>query len=158
MYIQTIGLWITLYIIVVLLLIRWTNKISKDSYTVLTTVYNNLNQYFLSINKIINNQRENLEKFDELIEIIYAKKKWFIHNKTHTIADQYELFLWLQDTIEYLSEYCNEDYDNKDLYKKTESLYWFLFSIKNRQSAIRWLLAVSTLWLWLWFVQDPAPL
>lgn len=151
-------LGVLLYVFFVILLIRSVNKITKDSKSIMLRLYENLNAYFFTINEYIALNRTSLEKFDDLIDVIYAKKKRFLHNKTHALADQYELFLGLKDSVEYLSEYSGDELGNEDLYKETESLFSFLFSIKSWQVWLRALLLIVTLWLWSWFVSDPIKL
>lgn len=151
-------LGIFLYIFFVILLMRSVNKIAKDSKSIMIRLSENLNAYFFTINQYIALHRSSLEKFDDLVDVLYAKKKRFLHNKTHTVADQYELFLGLKDSIEYLSEYSGDELSNEDLYRETESLFSFLFSIKSWQIWLRILLMIMTLWLWSWFVSDPIKL
>ncbi len=150
--------WILLYVIVVLILIWWTNKVTKDSKVVLSALSANINSYFFIINKVIAQKKADLEKFDDLIEVLYAKKKWFLHNKTHTIADQYELFLNLKDWVEYLSDYASLELVDVDLNKQSEGYFSFLFSIRPRQKSLRFFLLLFTLGLGSWFIQDSAKL
>jgi hypothetical protein len=126
-------LGILLYIFFVVLLVWSVNKIQKDSKSIMIRLSENLNAYFFIINQYIALHRTSLEKLDDLVDVLYAKKKRFLHNKTHVIADQYELFLGLKDSIEYLSDYSGDELNNEDLYKETESLFSFLFSIKSWQ-------------------------
>ena len=57
------------------------------------SLYQAMNEYFLTINTTIATKKKEITKFDELISVIYAKKKRFINHKTHTLSDRYELFL-----------------------------------------------------------------
>lgn len=145
---------IVAYLIVVGLLIRWVNKITRDTQTILWSLSVSINKYFLRINTYIATHRDQLEKFDDLIDVVYAKKKWFIHNKTHWLTDWYELFVWLKDDINYLSDYTGEDIDNTDLNKQTDAFFAFLFHIRSWQRSLRFILGVITLGIGLGFVHE----
>lgn len=147
-------IWILAYLLIVLLLVRGTNKITKDSKTVFGSLATNINEYFLIINSYIAHQKNSLEKFDDLIDVVYAKKKRFIHNKSHWLTDQYELFVGLKDDINYLADYTGDEFDTNTLNKQTDELFGFLFSIKPRQKTVRFFLGLITLWIWLGFVED----
>lgn len=151
-------IWALIYVIVILLLIRLVNKLSKDAKTILWTLTTNLNDYFMIINSTIAKQRNNLERFDDLIDVLYAKKKWFLWNTSHWVSEQYELYLSLKDGIEYLSDYISSDLTSNELNKQTEWYFAFLFSMKTRQKITRSTLLLLTLGLWSGFIQDAAPL
>lgn len=145
---------IAIYLIIVICLIWWSNKITRDIKKIFATLSYQINDYFFIINNYIANNKDNLEKFDELIDVIYAKKKWFINNKTHTVAEWYELFLGLKSDINYLSDYTGDELSDNALDKKTENLFSFLFSIKPRQRVLRFVLGIITLGIGLGFVEE----
>lgn len=66
---------IVAYIIIVCLLIRWINKMTKDSKTIMGSLYEAINTYILNINTTLATQKNSIPKFNDLIEVVYAKKK-----------------------------------------------------------------------------------
>lgn len=145
---------IVAYIIIVCLLIRWINKMTKDSKTIMGSLYEAINTYILNINTTLATQKNSIPKFNDLIEVVYAKKKRFLNRATHPLLDRYEFFIWLKDDIKYLSEYTNQSLINEPLNQQTQQYFSFLFQIKPRQKVLRFCLWLCTLGVWLWFVDD----
>ncbi len=113
-----------------------------------------INQLFLIINSYIAHHYGNIDKVDKLTEVIYAKKTWFINNKTHSLADWYELYVGLKDDINYLSDYVDETLDDAPAYEAIDKLFTFLFRVKPWKQSLRFVLVVLTLGIGLWFLDE----
>ena len=131
---------------------------SRDSKSVMASLVYEVNQLFLLINSYIANNREKIDKFDDLIEVIYAKKHRFIGNKTHLLSDRYELYLGLKDDINYLSDYTEEEFDLTESYASIDQMFAFEFRIKPRMKGLRFIAIVFTLGIALGFLEESTPL
>ncbi|HMY80640.1 MAG TPA: hypothetical protein PLW93_01680 [Candidatus Absconditabacterales bacterium] len=140
---------IVIYLVTILLLGRGANKIAKDSQSVMGSLYESINHYFLTINTTIGTINQNTDpKWKDLLEVVYAKKKRFLNQKDHRIATWYELFVALKDDIQYMNAYLGDSttslYDT-GLDNQTQGYFSFLFRIKPRQTIIRGLFTILTL-------------
>ena len=103
---------------------------TKDSKTIMGSLYEAINTYILNINTTLATQKNSIPKFNDLIEVVYAKKKRFLNRATHPLLDRYEFFIWLKDDIKYLSEYTNQSLINEPLNQQTQQYFSFLFLIR----------------------------
>jgi hypothetical protein len=145
---------ILVYLLIVFLLILTLNKINKDVKKVWESVSANINSYFFAINSTIASQDKSADKFNDLIDVIYSKKKWFINNKTHNLTDWYELFIGLKDDLHYLGEYTGSELDDQEVNKQTDGFFSFLFSIRPRKRTLKAVLTVLTLGIGRGFIND----
>lgn len=138
---QSIFIYLLIAIACVVLIfgISWfLEKQQEDSKKVRWWLYYELDRMMYYVNSTINKLSATDTKFDDLIYVIYAKKRWFIENKKHDLNSWYEVWLATKDSLDYLELYTK----NQDIYHPTDledssSFFDFLYKLKTVSNVLK---------------------
>lgn len=134
-----IYLLVTIVTVVLIFAISWfLDKQKDDSKEVWGWLYHEIDKMIYYINVTINKLSVTDSKFEDLIYVIYAKKKWFIEKKKHDLNSWYEFRLATKDSLDYLESYTK----NSDIYEPTEledssAFFDFLYKLKFVNSILK---------------------
>lgn len=149
---QSIFLYVLIMLISIMIMVflYWfLNKQEKDSKKVRGWLIYQLDKMMYFLNKKIYWLKDTEEKFEDLIYVIYAKKKWFIENINKWINNWYELYIATKDSLSYLEQYTKSSiYPSQDA-QDTTKFFDFLYklnAIKNILKSINIALVLVVVW------------
>jgi hypothetical protein len=146
---------ITLYLIVIVSLARFYQKMISDYKKVYFYVMFQTNYLMYLFSLLIVKYKQEITSFNEFTPLVFAKKKYFFTSTSWSLQDYFELYQSLLEDFHYTEKYINRIIFDPEPTRHVLVYYKFLMSLKPRMW-VNWLLLwLMTCGIWLIIFDKP---